>query len=321
MLRLSRWQLGAMAMGYGLYHAFLGLVSLGEYREPMLVYWALLIYLLTLIAIVIDKPGLKLRPLTAFVAVAIALVIPLLVFDALGEVRQSSYATWHIAAVGTVLAIVAIRQFPKAAWMGTVVVTLEVLQWGGTDVIFNSGLIGTWVLVSVGHAASIALQNSERSAAEFRNRAFSLDTAAAASSAARAERTQRLRETLSEVLPLMRKIVRSAGELSEKDRVAALLKESELRDQIRGRNLLTEDVVKATRAARRRGVEVQLLDDGGLDDLDARSRLPYLQEVAQRLAKIKAGKVVVRASQGDGWRVTMAAIRKEADRPDLFIRL
>jgi hypothetical protein len=30
---------------------------------------------------------------------------------------------------------------------------------------------------------------------------------------------------------------------------------------------------------------------------------------------------VIRASIGDGWRVTMAAIQKDSDRPDLFIRL
>ena len=321
MFRLSRWQLGAMALGYGLYHAFLGVASMAEYTQPELVYASLGLYLLALIAVVVDKPGLKLRGFTALMAVVISVVIPLLVFDALGEVRQSSYATWHIAAVGTLLAIVAIRQFPAQAWVGTAVVTFEVLSWGGTDVIFNSGLIGTWILVSVGHAASRVLLLSEKSAEEFRQRSFSIDTATAASSAARAERTERLKSTLSEVLPLLKKIEKQRGILSDSDRKKALLTEAELRDQIRGRNLLSEDIVLATRKARERGVEVQLLDDGGLDELEIPERLPYLLEVAQKLEGISAGKVVVRAAQGESWRVTMAAIRKEADRPDLFIRL
>ena len=34
--------------------------------------------------------------------------MPHLVFEALGEVRQGSYATWHVAAVATLLAIASV---------------------------------------------------------------------------------------------------------------------------------------------------------------------------------------------------------------------
>ena len=97
--------------------------------------------------------------------------------------------------------------------------------------------------------------------------------------------------------------------------------EAQLRDEIRARALLNESVIKAARDARLRGVEVQLLDDGGLDDLSENARQSYLDEVCKRLDQVKAGKVVIRASMGEGWRLTMAAIQKDADRPDLFIRL
>ena len=321
MLRLSHWQLGAMALGFGLYHALLGFISLSEYDNRLLAAWALVLYLIALVAVVADFPGLKLRPISTALGLTVAVLLPLFVFEALGEVRQASYTTWQIAASGTLLAILAIRQYPEVAWIGTAAITVEVLDWGGAEVLFNSGLIGVWVLVGVGHVASRVIQSSEKSAEEFRARALLLDTAAAASSAARAERTSRLRDTLNEVLPLLQKITDTNGNLPASDRTEALLKEAELRDQIRGRNLLSEDVVKATRLARTRGIEVQLLDDGGLDDIDQIERLPYLQEIAQGIGKVKAGKVVVRAVQGEGWRVTMAAIRKDSDRPDLFIRL
>jgi hypothetical protein len=125
-----------------------------------------------------------------------------------------------------------------------------------------------------------------------------IDTATAASSAARTERTQRLNQTLNEVLPLLEKISDSKGKLTNAERVKAQLTEAELRDQIRGRNLLSIDVVSETRNARMRGIEVQLLDDGGLDDLSQEDRKPYLWEVASRLKGVKAGKVVVRAARG-----------------------
>jgi len=122
-------------------------------------------------------------------------------------------------------------------------------------------------------------------------------------------------------LPLLESISESNESLSKSDRVKAQLTEAELRDQIRGRNLLSMDVVSETRSARQRGIEVQLLDDGGLDDLTDQERVPYLWEIATRLKDVKAGKVVVRAAKGDSWRVSMAAIRKESDSPDLFIRI
>ena len=122
-------------------------------------------------------------------------------------------------------------------------------------------------------------------------------------------------------MPLLESISESNGSLSKSDRVKAQLTEAELRDQIRGRNLLSMDVVSETRSARQRGIEVQLLDDGGLDDLTDQERVPYLWEIATRLKDVKAGKVVVRAAKGDSWRVSMAAIRKESDSPDLFIRI
>ena len=122
-------------------------------------------------------------------------------------------------------------------------------------------------------------------------------------------------------MPLLESISESNESLSKSDRVKAQLTEAELRDQIRGRNLLSMDVVSETRSARQRGIEVQLLDDGGLDDLTDQERVPYLWEISTRLKDVKAGKVVVRAAKGDSWRVSMAAIRKESDSPDLFIRI
>jgi hypothetical protein len=68
-----------------------------------------------------------------------AVSLPQLIFMALGEVRQGSYTTWHIAAIGTLLAIVTIRKFAVLAWIALAITSLEVIEWGGPDVIFNSG--------------------------------------------------------------------------------------------------------------------------------------------------------------------------------------
>jgi hypothetical protein len=219
------------------------------------------------------------------------------------------------------MAILAVRQHPYLAWIGTGFLIIQTLVWGGIDVAFSSGVVGAFLLVLAAQATASLLARSADAAQEFLEQAVATEAATAATSAARQERQARVQEALSESLPLLDLIVKRRGKLSEKDRLLAVLKEHELRDQIRGRSLMHPDLIKAARSARSRGVEVQLLDDGGFENVDPTEVATTLKKVAKELNKITAGKVVIRASQGEGWRLTMAALRKEADRPDLFLRL
>ena len=82
-----------------------------------------------------------------------------------------------------------------------------------------------------------------------------------------------------------------------------------------------DELTEQARLARTRGVEVQLLDDGGLDELEPDELDQLLDRVARELSKIQTGRVVIRSVAGEDWRLTMAAIRKGADQPDLFLRL
>lgn len=321
MISLSRQSLGVIAVLYGLYHAFLGVVSLTEYENAMPVAAAIFIYMACLVWVLAEKEGIRMRLTSAFVVLLLMILVSYLVFNSLDGVRQSSYTTWHIAAVSTVLAVITIRQYPAVGWLGLTILILQTLGWGGPEVIFNSGILGGVILVSVSQAASWAIISSANSAADFRKKSLQIDAAIDIANAARATRIERLEQTLNDSLPLLTKIREKEGSLSDSDKKYALLLEAELRDRIRARHILNDDVVLATRNARARGVEVQLLDDGGLDDLSDIERLPYLSEISTRLALIQSGKVVIRAVKGEDWRLTMAAIRKDTDRPDLFIRL
>ncbi len=321
MINLKRSSLALIAIAFGFYHGLLGIFSLSEYANQSLAVMAIAIYFTMLIILTLDKRGIRMHVVSALLSIIATISVSQLVYAALDEVREGSYATWHVGAISTLLAIVAIRQFPIVAWLGFLLLAGQLFAWGGLQVAFNSGLIGGLLLVAVAQAAYWAIVSSANAAVEFRVRAIQTDSAVSAAAAARAERKIRLQETMATALPLLEKIEKQEGNLSESDRKEAALLEAQLRDQIRGRALLSSDIVRATRAARTRGVEVQLLDDGGLDDLTEKEREQYLAEVSERLSQVTAGKVVIRASLGDGWRVTMAAIQKDSDRPDLFIRL
>jgi hypothetical protein len=158
-------------------------------------------------------------------------------------------------------------------------------------------------------------------ATQFRERALATGAATAAKSAARIERERRINGTLAGVLPQLEAIVSKSGNLSAKEQQLALLTEAELRDQIRGRNLVHDELAEQAKLARSRGVEVQLLDDGGLEDLDPEELEQLLSRVARELSQVQAGKVVIRSVAGESWNLSIAAIRKGADQPDLFLRL
>jgi hypothetical protein len=321
MIKLPRIALSTFTLAFGVYHAILGVLNIAEYQGRTFAAVSIVLYLVGLAGAVGSFPGLRMRAEFAWFALFVAITVPLLMSVAISRDAAFGYTTWHVAGVSTLMAITAVRQHSVLAWIGVAFLIIQTLIWGGPDVLFTSGVFGAFLLVLAAQATASLLSSSARAADEALDRAVLSDAKTAANTAARAERQKRIQETLREALPLLEMIVHRKGKLSIPERFEAALKEHELRDQIRGRALLLPKLVAATRAARTRGVEVQLLDDGGLDGLDEGARKELLLRAAKELASIDSGKVVIRAVAGETWRLTMAAIRKDADRPDLFLRL
>ena len=321
MIRVPRVAAILFALGFGLYHPTLGLLNLPEYQNPMFALVAILLYVFALINTLLQGPGLNLKLGWALVNLAITVCVLLLMAAALDPKMITGYSTWHVAAIGTLMAITAIRQQDWIAWLGAGFTVLQVLSWGGFGILFDSGVIGILILVSASQAAAFTLRASAVAAREYREQAIATAEATDANSATRAERTRRVGEALAGARPLLEKIIAAKGNLSEGDRIDARLTGAALRDQIRGRLLITEELVVAIRLARARGVEVQLLDDGGFSDATEVEKADLIGRVIHELTGINQGKVVIRAIKAEGWRLTMAALRKDAEKPDLFIRL
>ena len=321
MISFSSRALQAFAGTFGLYHAILGLINITSYEFPLLIWISLVIYLFALGASVFYSKDIALPSWIASINLVVAFALPLFVAAGIGSFSPNTYSTWHIAAIGTLLAITAVRAQRAVAWIGIGSLIFQVLAWGGIAVLFTSGLIGAVLLVLAAQAAAQALNQSEELATKFRELALSTEAATAAKSAARIERERRINATLAGVLPQLEKIVETNGRLNAADKKTAVLTEAALRDQIRGRNLAHPQLTEQTRLARARGVEVQLLDDGGLDDMDQSELDEIFSRVARELSNIKAGRVVVRSVAGEDWTVTVAAIQKGSEKPDLFLRL
>jgi hypothetical protein len=111
---------------------------------------------------------------------------------------------------------------------------------------------------------------------------------------------------------VLRRIVARRGELDAEGRAECRVLEQTVRDEIRGRRLLDDGMRAVIRAHRRRGALVQVLDDGGVDDLDQAALDVVLHEVAERLRPVRSSRIVIRTGDPQ----TDTAVTIVASSPD-----
>lgn len=321
MISLSRTLLSLVAFLFGSYHGILGLLNIGNYNNQNWALFAVLIYFAALSITVFVKRGLTMPQWAANLNLIIASSISLVLVQLIPFNSLDGYVTWYVGGVGTLMALTAIRSHRFQATIGMALMTALTIAWGGYSTIFTTGLIGSWLWLGVGIGSSYGIQSSGKAAADFFEKAMQTARSTEASSAARIARQERIDSTLKGSLPMLTKIWKKQGLLSEAEKKKARLLEAQLRDEIRGRGLVTPNLVEAIERARKRGVEVQLLDDGGLVGLEAKELKSLTNRIATEIEKVSSGKLVIRAVPGENWRVTVVALRKNSNSPDLFLRL
>jgi len=114
-----------------------------------------------------------------------------------------------------------------------------------------------------------------------------------------AERLHRLQRAQTSAAPMLELIIRSEGHLTESDQHECRVLEQSLRDEIRGRHLLNDEIRATVARHRRRGAHVQVLDDGGLDNFSPAQHLELLQDIATRLEPLRASRIVIRTGPSD----------------------
>jgi hypothetical protein len=319
MIRLPRGLILAIATLFVLSPAVIAIMELFRVGYAFSTVAALFLYLSVGLTAVFFYRELKMPTALAILVTATSLIIPLLVNLNLEPSALGSPATWYVTAVATILAIAAVRQQRLWAWVGIIALTFELVSWGGVEALFVSGLAGAFGLVAAAHAISVGLERSSRQTAQFLEKAKATQSASASESVIRQERSERLTATLEGALPMLEKI--AAGKLSAEDQREAAILEAELRDEIRGRMLINPKLKASARAARSRGVEVVVLDEGGLTSTSESERDFLRDRLANELDKIESGRVTIRSPKLTGVRATFVASRKGTAKPDVFLRL
>ena len=321
MLRVPTWLLSFFGLIFGLFHAVLGIVWINKNDRPEIVIVALVAYVAILIPTIAVGRSRAMPKLIAVVDVVICALIPLAINTQLNPAHLTDYATWYVLGVGTILGGMAVRGQRMLAWFGLIILVGEIATWGGLESLASTGLPGVLSLLVTGHAVSVGVERAVASTTELNRLAEVSAAETAAMEAASQVRSTLLEKTLRTALPALNLIAALGGSLTEQQKSEALLLEAGLRDEIRGEALLNDAMRKAIKDARQRGVEVLVLDEGGLSGLSETEREIILNRAAASFVNVSAGRLTVRAPQGEEWRITVVAVRPGHSAPDLWLKL
>ena len=295
-LGVPRWFIATLAIVFSVYHVVLAIYSLGFARriEPVLL--ALGLYVIATTVSLLPWRRLRLPAVVASFDLAVVVILPILVSTELDPNRAggNGYAIWYVPAIGTLLAIVSTRHRHSFAWLGIGFLAVQTVLWGGFDALLSTGVIGSASWVAVSHILAAGLARAANDSNRFAVAEREASDWQATQQAHVFERQFRLGQTSDAALPLLRLTVETGGKLSPEQQAECLLAEGAIRDEIRGRRLMNDQVRKAVAAVRRRGVAVVLLDEGELD-LVAESALEVARaRIASAIAESTSRTITVR---------------------------
>lgn len=237
-------------------------------------------------------------PLRASVAWVVTLGWPVITLAiSWNLLSYGGYAQWYLGAATTCAFYLALRGRLGFAWLTFVLVSAVVVVWA-----VSTGLGLPTALVLMGKQAPILLVGTLFSlgidrTAETITRLMTVEAGRAATEAAAlataVERRRRLAELDALATPLLRRLV-DETELTPEDRLQFADAEATLRDTLRARALSVEPLVDTVRQARRRGVDVVLLDDSDPQQLDAGDLATTVATIEREVRAAEEGRIVAR---------------------------
>ena len=313
---VPRWIIVSLAVVFLAYDVVaLGIYSLGVPRSPYPVIAAMVIFAAATAVSLLPFGGVRLPIWVAALDLSVVVCATLLVNSQLplhGVVL--GYATWHVAATGALMTIVSTRQRPLWAWLGIAFLVTDTAVWAGPINLINFGVIGSISWVTVSSVISRTLTRAARDSQSFAAAERGTADWQAAQEAHVTERQFRLGQTSEMAFRMLKTIVQTEGELSTEQRQESLHLEGAIRDEIRGRKLLNDAVRDEVMDARRRGVMVTLLDEGGIDDLSGPDLDRVLGELAVAIHTTDADRVIARTVPEDlTVAVTVVGLREADD--------
>ncbi|WP_149359713.1 hypothetical protein [Lolliginicoccus suaedae] len=234
--------------------------------------------------------------LSAWLAVVLALLVAVSESWVIEMDGRQPRWTWVVTVA--MMSVLVVRGRIVAAVAGHVVASLAhalmpVVAGDGWRGSIASLLIWTSCLFAIGICFALTLRAHSRRISRLRVAGEALAAERAAVEARALESTRLVAELERIAVPRLERIA-SGGPLDRAEREDILLVEATLRDRVRARILASDVVLEAATRARRTGVEVVLLDDGGLAGAGSGTVEAMHALVARVLDEQRDGTVTVR---------------------------
>ncbi len=313
-----RTVLAALALAFAVYQAARGLLWTVWPQNPGLLLAAVIIYLGATVVTIFavprplagsDSPREPMPLWAALVAAATVVIIPtmtgLAVADAEGVARTLTYGTWYVGGGGALMVVLMVRRRTWLAWAGTVVLSIGAMIWMGPVQALSQGLVGSIVWVGVAHLLVFLIDRAERDADQLAELQAVTSAWEAAQEGRERERRVQLQRALAVGGPVLARVIAMHGLLSESERREAGMAEARLRDELRGPRLLDDGVRAEIDAARRRGAQVSVFDEGGLEGVSDDDLSQIRAELAEALRDSQSNRIIIRTSPDDSVAVTV----------------
>ncbi|MDO9591442.1 MAG: hypothetical protein Q7J04_09900, partial [Microcella sp.] len=225
----------SMAAIFSAYHIVLGLYTIDVPANPLPVLAAMALYAsATALSLMPGQPE-RMPTWLATGNVLVCIAITLLITPELDPAREGGlgYATWYVAAVGTLMTITSTRRRHLFAWIGIAALVVQTIVWGGPGLLLGIGVIGSASWVAVSHILSRALLKASTDAARFAQAEREATDWQAAQEAHLYERQFRLGQTGTTAVPMLQIIEATGGDLTVEQRNECLHLEGAIRDEIR----------------------------------------------------------------------------------------
>jgi hypothetical protein len=282
---------------------------------------ALLIYFLVGIPTLLLFRGIRIPIWLAAINLVAAVLIPWLIINQRVSVGNTDIGAWEVMGITVVMTATAVRQHPWFAVIGLVsLIAQEVYSYGALSFLTH-GLAGATVFVMAGLGVSRGIRTANSASDKFREQEAASLAGIAALEATQTARTERLQQILSSAVPMLNEIAKSDEPLNSETKEQTKLLELSLRDEIRGRGLLTPELRTEVERLRRLGCEVAVLDEGGLDDISKAELDSLLSKAIPELKIVTEGRVTIRSPKAESFKLTVVATIPGVAKPVVNIKL
>lgn len=320
MISIRRWVASIIPFIYAIYLPIQSML-LPNPLERNLELFALVVYLIAASSSFLLYKGLKLPLAQGLYNLFAAIIMPALVISQRDAINNQSVGGWVVMGTAVILTVTAVRQQRLLAVIGTIALAFQLLIHYGPIAALTSGLVGAVVLVLAGLGVSAGIQKANSEVDAYRLQEQTSRAQIAATTATRGERTTRLQLVLGAAIPMLTEIAESKTSLTEERKRETKLLELSLRDEIRGRNLLTSEMKNEIQRLRNLGVDVAVLDEGGTDHLELSAKVGLLNQAVSALQGVTKGRVTIRSPRGESFALTVVATLQGQAEPVVSLRL